>query len=130
MTSLDIDTRSDIYSLGVLLYELLTGRTPFDQKELLAAGLDEMRRTIREKEPPRPSTCLSTMAADALMAAAKYRHSEVSKLIHLVHGDLDWIVMKCLEKDRARRYETASGLARDIQRHLNCEPVTACPPSR
>ena len=74
MTSLDIDTRSDIYSLGVLLYELLTGRTPFDQKELLAAGLDEMRRTIREKEPPRPSTCLSTMAADALMAAAKYRH--------------------------------------------------------
>jgi serine/threonine protein kinase len=130
LTSVDIDTRSDIYSLGVLLYELLTGRTPFDQKELLAAGLDEMRRTIREKEPPRPSTCLSTMAADALMAAAKYRHSEVSKLIHLVHGDLDWIVMKCLEKDRARRYETASGLARDIQRHLNCEPVTACPPSR
>ena len=130
MTSLDIDTRSDIYSLGVLLYELLTGRTPFDQKELLAAGLDEMRRTIREKEPPRPSTCLSTMAADALTAAAKYRHSEVSKLIHLVHGDLDWIVMKCLEKDRGRRYETANGLASDIRRHLNTEPVTARPPSR
>ena len=130
MSGLDIDTRSDIYSLGVLLYELLTGRTPFDQKELLAAGLDEMRRTIREKEPPRPSTCLSTMAADALTAAAKYRHSEVSKLIHLVHGDLDWIVMKCLEKDRTRRYETANGLATDIQRHLNSEPVMARPPSR
>jgi serine/threonine protein kinase/tetratricopeptide (TPR) repeat protein len=130
LTSVDIDTRSDIYSLGVLLYELLTGRTPFDQKELLAAGLDEMRRTIREKEPLRPSTCLSTMAADALKAAAKYRQSEVSKLIHLVHGDLDWIVMKCLEKDRGRRYETANGLASDIRRHLNCEPVVARPPSR
>src|SRR5438128_1332869 len=111
MTSLDIDTRSDIYSLGVLLYELLTGRTPFDQKELLAAGLDEMRRTIREKEPPRPSTRLSTMAGEDLTATAKHRRSEPPRLVHLVRGDLDWIVMKALEKDRSRRYETARDLA-------------------
>jgi serine/threonine protein kinase/Flp pilus assembly protein TadD len=130
MTSLDIDTRSDIYSLGVLLYELLTGRTPFDQKELLAAGLDEMRRTIREKEPPRPSTRLSTMLGDALTTAAKCRQTEAPRLVHLVRGDLDWIVMKCLEKERSRRYETANGLARDIERHLNNEPVLARPPNR
>ena len=130
MTSLDIDTRSDIYSLGVLLYELLTGRTPFDQKELLAAGLDEMRRTIREKEPPRPSTRLSTMAADVLTTTGKHRGTEAPKLIHLLRGDLDWIVMKCLEKDRTRRYETANGVAMDVTRHLNCEPVVARPPSR
>jgi len=130
MTSLDVDTRSDIYSLGVLLYELLTSRTPFDQKELLAAGLDEMRRTIREQEPPRPSTCLSTMAADALTTTANERHTDAPKLIHLIRGDLDWLVMKCLEKDRARRYETANALAMDLQRHLNDEPVVACPPSR
>jgi tetratricopeptide (TPR) repeat protein len=130
MTSLDIDSRSDIYSLGVLLFELLTGRTPFDQKELLAAGLDEMRRTIREKEPPRPSTRLSTMLAGELATVAKTRQAEPLKLIHQTRGDLDWIVMKCLEKDRARRYETANGLAMDILRHLNCEPVVARPPSR
>jgi eukaryotic-like serine/threonine-protein kinase len=129
LTNQDIDTRSDIYSLGVLLYELLTGRTPFDQKELLAAGLDEMRRTIREKEPPRPSTRLSTMAADALTTTANHRHTDVPKLIHLLRGDLDWIVMKALEKDRTRRYETANGLAMDIERHLNNEPVVARPPS-
>src|SRR2546425_3411062 len=129
MTSLDIDTRTDIYSLGVLLYELLTGRPPFDPSELLQSGLDEMRRTIREKEPDRPSTRLSTMAEGELTTVAKHRHTEAPRLIHLVRGDLDWIVMKCLEKDRARRYETANGLASDIQRHLNNEPVVARPPS-
>ena len=129
MTSLDIDTRSDIYSLGVLLYELLTGRTPFDQKELLAAGLDEMRRTIREKEPLKPSTRLSTIGADALTTTATQRHTDAPKLIHLLRGDLDWIVMKALDKDRTRRYETANGLARDLERHLNNEPVVARPPS-
>src|SRR5438874_8799730 len=129
MTSLDIDTRTDIYSLGVLLYELLTGRPPFDPSELLQSGLDEMRRTIREKEPDRPSTRLSTMAEGELTTVAEHRHTEAPRLIHLVRGDLDWIVMKCLEKDRMRRYETANGLASDIQRHLNNEPVVARPPS-
>jgi serine/threonine protein kinase/tetratricopeptide (TPR) repeat protein len=130
LTSVDVDTRSDIYSLGVLLYELLTGSTPFDRKELLAAGMDEMRRTIREKEPPKPSARLSSMAAEALTTTAKRRRTEAPKLIHLVRGDLDWVVMKCLEKDRNRRYETANGLASDIQRHMNSEPVVARPPSR
>jgi serine/threonine protein kinase/Flp pilus assembly protein TadD len=130
MTSVDIDTRSDIYSLGVLLYELLTGKTPFDSAELLAASLDEVRHKIREMEPVRPSTRLSALARDELTTAARCRGTEPPKLIGQVRGDLDWIVMKCLEKDRARRYETANGLARDLERHLNNEPIVARPPSR
>jgi serine/threonine protein kinase len=129
MTSLDIDTRSDIYALGVLLYELLTGRTPFDPKELLQSGFDEMRRTIREVEPARPSTRLSTMMEADLTSVAQRRHLDAPRLIHLLRGDLDWIVMKALEKDRSRRFETANALAMDIQRHLSNEPVTARPPS-
>jgi len=129
MTSLDIDTRTDIYALGVLLYELLTGQTPFDSNELMAVGLDAMRRIIREQEPARPSTRLSTMADIELTAVAQHRQAEPTRLGTLLRGDLDWIVMKALEKDRSRRYETANGLAADIQRHLANEPVVARPPS-
>jgi serine/threonine protein kinase len=129
MTSLDIDTRTDIYSLGVLLYELLTGSTPFEPTTLLGAGLDEMRRIIREEEPPRPSARLSTLAMTDAAALARQRRERLPVLVSLVRGDLDWIVMKCLEKDRTRRYETASGLAMDVQRHLENEAVEACPPS-
>jgi WD40 repeat protein/serine/threonine protein kinase len=127
LNQLDIDTRSDIYSLGVLLYELLTGSTPFNKKDLEKAGMLEMLRVIREQEPSKPSTKLST--ADALPTLAANRGTEPAKLTKLVRGELDWIVMKALEKDRNRRYETASGFAMDVQRYLADEAVQACPPS-
>jgi WD40 repeat protein/serine/threonine protein kinase len=126
---LDIDTRSDIYSLGVLLYELLTGKTPLDTQALVAAGLDEMRRIIQEKEPSKPSTRLTALDAAELASAASNRQVEGLRLIQLIRGDLDWIIMKCLEKDRTRRYETANGLLTDIERHFHSEPVAARPPS-
>jgi serine/threonine protein kinase/tetratricopeptide (TPR) repeat protein len=128
MSDLDVDTRSDVYSLGVLLYELLTGTTPFTKERFKTAAYDEIRRIIREEDPPKPSTRLSG-STDSLASISASRQTEPAKLTRLVRGDLDWIVMKCLEKDRNRRYETASGLAADVHRHLADEPVQACPPS-
>lgn len=128
MSALDVDTRSDVYSLGVLLYELLTGATPFEKSRLKEAGYDEIRRMIREEDPPKPSSRISTLGEQA-ETIAEHRRTDPRKLAHKVRGDLDWIVMKAMEKDRIRRYETASAVASDIERHLHDVPIEARPPS-
>ncbi len=130
LSGLDVDTRSDIYSLGVLLYELLTGHQPFDPEVLGRASFEEMRRLIGEVDPPRPSARVGALAPDECTLVAQCRGIDPVKLPPLLRSDLDWIVMRCLEKDRTRRYETANGLAMDLRRHLACEPVVARPPSR
>jgi serine/threonine protein kinase/Tfp pilus assembly protein PilF len=130
MGALDIDSRSDIYSLGMLLYELLTAQPAFDPEELKRVAMDEVLRIIREQEPPRPSTKLTTSSSARLSAIALSRQADPAKLPGFVRGDLDWIVMKALEKDRNRRYESADGLAADILRHLHLEPVLARPPNQ
>ncbi len=128
MSGLDIDTRSDVYSLGVLLYELLTGTTPFDKERLQTVGYDEIRRIIREEEPAKPSTRFSTIGQASATLSAN-RRSDPKQLRRLLRGELDWIVMKALDKERSRRYQTASAFAADILRYLHDEPVEACPPS-
>jgi eukaryotic-like serine/threonine-protein kinase len=129
LSGLDADTRSDIYSLGVLLYELVTSTTPFDEASLKRVGFDEMRRMIREEEPLCPSARVCTLKGDVLSTVADQRKIDPQKLSQSLRGEVDWIVMKCLEKDRNRRYDSANSLAADIERYLNDEPVQACPPS-
>jgi serine/threonine protein kinase len=127
---LDVDTRSDVYSLGVLLYELLTGSTPFDPRQLREAALGEVQRIIREVEPPPPSTRLSALGGPALLEVAGRQRTDGARLGRLVRGELDWVVMRCMEKDRTRRYESAGAVAADVGRYLADEPVQAGPPSR
>ena len=128
LSAMDVDARADVYALGVLLYELLTGSTPIEKTRLRSAAFDELLRMIKEDEPPKPSARLSDLKA-TLPAVAAQRRSEPVRLTRDVRGELDWIVMRCLEKDRTRRYATASRLAREIERHLRDEPVEACPPT-
>jgi hypothetical protein len=125
LSGIDVDTRSDIYSLGVLLFELLASRPPFDERTLLQAGLDEIRRILREEDPPLPSSRVASLSREERSSAAHSRRLEPARLVSHLRGDLDRVVMKCLEKDRRRRYETANSLAQDLQRYLDHVPVFA-----